>query len=128
MSEENELEKSVEVPEAVLNAFAALYPNIAPEWSEEDGGYEAEFEKDGKGVEINFLADGTLVQTEIELDLADVPDAVIKAAKAKYPESEIDEVELVELPDGTIHYEVDMGDMELHIMSDGEIIDEDKDL
>ena len=128
MSDEHEIEDTLEVPQAVLNAFASLFPNATPEWSEDEGSFEAEFEQDGKEVEVNFLASGTLVQIETERDIADVPEVVIKAAMAKYPDHEIDEVDQVELPDGTIHYEVDMGVIELHITPEGEIIDEDEDL
>ena len=115
------------VPDAVKEAFAKLFPEAeATQW-EMEAEYEVEFEKDGKEVEVNFAPDGTLLQVEYEIDVEELPEAVVKAVKAKFPNCEIEEAERVELPDGQIFYELDL-EFEIHVTPEGDIVAVGKDL
>ena len=60
-----------EVPQAVVAAFKAAYPNAThPEYEEdhENGAvlYEVEFRQDGKKMEVKYSADGQVVKTELD--------------------------------------------------------------
>ena len=60
-----------EVPQAVVAAFTAAYPNAThPEYEEdhENGTvlYEVEFRQDGKKMEMKYSADGQVVKTELD--------------------------------------------------------------
>ena len=52
---------SINVPQAVKDAFAATYPNATDiEWEMEDGKYEVEFEVEDNEMSVLYNADGTL--------------------------------------------------------------------
>ena len=58
-----------EVPQPVVAAFKAAYPNAtSPEYEEDhENGvvlYEVEFKHDGKKMEVKYSADGQVVKTE----------------------------------------------------------------
>jgi len=70
LSCENEQEVSAsEVPQPVISAFQAKYPNITPEkWvKEKEKGkmvYEAKFKNNNKEVEADFDPKGNLIEEE----------------------------------------------------------------
>lgn len=114
-----------EVPQEVRDAFARLFPEAAPAW-EMEAQYEAEFEQDGKEVEVNFAADGTLLQIEYEIDVDSLPAAVVHVVRQDFPQAEIKEAERVELPDGRTLYELDLEEdgaaIEIHVAVDARIV------
>ncbi len=116
-----------DVPQAVKDSFANLFPGTMPTQWELDASYEVEFTKDGKEVEVNFAPDGTLLQTEYEIDVDDVPDAAMKAVMTKFPNCEVEEAERVEYPNGQVVYELDLK-FEIHVTPEGTVVAIGKDL
>ena len=54
-------------PQAVLNAFQKLYPDVKDvEWEKEADNFEAEFYIDGDEISVEFNAKGKVLETEIE--------------------------------------------------------------
>ena len=82
---------AIDVPAAVADAFAKKFPGASKvKWGKENAKeYEAEFQWNGKSGSANFLADGTWVESELEVDITEVPAAVSLAAKTKYPAGNI---------------------------------------
>lgn len=114
------------VPQDVRNALTKLFPDAAEvEW-EMEATYEAEFKRDGREVEVNFTADGELLQIEYEMDVEDLPLAVVKTINREFPAAKITEAERVELPDGSSVYELDLkeGDeeIEVHVALEASIV------
>ena len=72
---------AIDVPKAVADAFAKKFPaatNI--KWGKENAKeYEAAFKLNGKSVSANFLTDGSWVETESEINTAELPAAVTTA-------------------------------------------------
>lgn len=115
--EKNKAEKLTpdKLPKAVMDRIKARLPGAeitSAEKETEDGKvvYDIELKHEGRKYEMDILADGTLIEIEKEVALKDVPAAVTKALKAKYPDATIKEVMEVnkvkgktETPD---HYEV----------------------
>lgn len=108
------------IPEAVKEAFAARFPDTTPKQWAVEAEYEAEFQHNGKQVEVTFDADGEILHIETEIDVEDLPPAVIESVKANYPYCEIEEAERVEKGDGTVLYEVNLA-FEVQMTADGKL-------
>lgn len=98
------------VPQAVLDAFSAKFPQAQNvDWEEEeDGEYEAEFKVNKQEMSANFKADGTWLETEMEIKKSKLPAAVKKAIAAQFPGYEVEEAEQVETPDVSLAFEVEL--------------------
>jgi uncharacterized membrane protein YkoI len=96
----------------------------------EDGqlAYEAEIEGDNDHDRtLKFSPTGQLLEEETEIDLKDAPAPVVDALKAKYPNAEIEDIELVK-ESGQTAYEakVEKGDMKHEVKLDpsGKILED----
>ena len=100
--------QGLKVPKAVKNAFAAKYPNATNvKWGKENAKeYEAEFKSGNTAVSANFGLDGSWVETETVIPIADLPAAVSTAVTSKNPGAVISMAEKTEMPGGKLHYEV----------------------
>ncbi|MEZ5012715.1 MAG: PepSY-like domain-containing protein [Chitinophagales bacterium] len=79
-------QKAAEVPDAVKTAFANKFPEAKKvSWDmEKPGEFEAEFKGSDGEYSANFTSDGTWVETEKEIDISDLPDAVQSVLNEQY--------------------------------------------
>lgn len=82
----------VQLPAAVSAAFKAAYPdaaikNVSHETEDGIEQYEIESTNHGKGLDVNYKPDGSLLVVEEQLALADVPAAVTAAISKRYPKA-----------------------------------------
>ena len=122
-----------EVPFAVLEAFKKAYPEAVNVKFEEEVNngepvYEVEFIDQGVDIEASYLADGTLIQIEQEIQLEELPGAVTEAIMEAYPDAILIEAEKIMAADGSVRsYEVEIEDddveLELHLDPNGTILD-----
>ena len=90
---------SRDVPEAVRTALAKTYPNAkVSNWDKEiferKVVYEAEGVTDGKiNRNVMYSADGTVVQTEETMPVADLPAPITSAISKQYPKAGIQSAE-----------------------------------
>ena len=98
----------LKVPEAVLAAFKNKFPDAGGvKWGKENATeYEAEFKLNNTAVSANFKLDGSWVETETTISIADLPEAVSTAVTKKYPGAVITMAEKTEMPGNKIIYEV----------------------
>ena len=92
-----EIEK-IEVPDAVMKAFEKDYPEMGMtgiETEEIDGVVYYEIECSEGEMDVIYLADGTLYSVEQEIDVGDLPQAVVESINGAYPEGEIVESEMI---------------------------------
>jgi uncharacterized membrane protein YkoI len=89
-----------QLPKAVADSAKAKFPGAT--WKEaaketEDGKtvYEIEMTHEGHKMDVTFEDNGTLVLVETVVPEAELPAAVTKAVKAKYPGAKIDLAESV---------------------------------
>ena len=89
-----------QLPKAVADAAKAKFPGA--EWrgasrETEDGKtvYEVAMTHQGRKMDVTFQEDGTLVLVETEVSEQELPAAVMRAVKDKYPGAKIDLVESV---------------------------------
>lgn len=73
------------VPQAVLNAFQQMFPNVkAVEWEEEGNNiFEADFQLYGLDHTMVYAADGKVIQKEFQVQANTLPQAVVAAYTAK---------------------------------------------
>ena len=78
--------RKINVPAAVTNAFNNKFPGATEvKWEKENAKeYEAEFTLNGDNVSANFGADGTWVETETVIKVADLPAAVVAVRRASH--------------------------------------------
>lgn len=82
----------VQLPPAVASAFKAAYPNATirnVSHETEDGieQYEIESTNNGRGLDVNYKPDGSLLVVEEQLAVAEVPVAVTAAIAKRYPKA-----------------------------------------
>jgi len=101
---------AVDVPQVVTDAFAKKFPSATNiKWGKENAKeYEAEFKLNGKSVSANFLIDGSWLETESEIDIAELPAAVAAAVKTKHPGAAVLKVYKIETAKGRVTYETEI--------------------
>ena len=99
--------QGMKVPPAVKNAFNTKYPNATNvTWAKENAKeYEAEFKLNNNSVSANFGMDGSWVETETMIPVAELPAAVSAAIIKKYPGAVITMAEKLEMPGDKLLYE-----------------------
>jgi len=100
--------QGLKISEAVKNAFAAKFPGASNvKWGKENAKeYEAEFKLNNNSISANFKTDGSWVETESVIPVADLPAAVTSAIRTKYPGAPITLAEKTEQPGNKVLYEV----------------------
>ncbi|HUW20972.1 MAG TPA: PepSY-like domain-containing protein [Sedimentisphaerales bacterium] len=88
--------KKVSLPEAVKAAIDALYPQATiEEAKEEEEGlkvYEVELKQNGEKVELTVAPDGTIVEVQSEVAMANLPPAVAAAITQAAESAKIKEI------------------------------------
>ncbi len=99
--------EKVKVPEKVKTAFENKFPGAGDvEWEQEKQGiWEVEFEIKDTDMEALFDNNGTWLKTETEIEIKELPEAVVNSAKKKFAGYEIYGAEIIETPEQTT-YEV----------------------
>lgn len=82
----------VQLPAAVTSAFKAAYPdaiikNVSHETEDGIEQYEIESTNHGKGLDVNYKPDGSLLVVEEQLAPGDLPAAVTAAISKRYPKA-----------------------------------------
>ncbi|MBS1916336.1 MAG: PepSY-like domain-containing protein [Bacteroidetes bacterium] len=97
-------------PNAVTTAFSTQFPNSTNvHWGKENAKeYEANFKLNGINMSANYDLNGNLKETETEIAVKDLPEAVIKSIKTKYPNAIISGADRIEKAGGKIIYEADI--------------------
>ncbi len=107
-------EKKIEIsalPKAVVKAAKKAFPEaqiVGAAKETEDGEtiYEVEMKLDGKSIDLAIDDEGEIEEIEKEIEVEDLPRAVIKAARKKFPEGKIAKVEEVSDEDDHVVYEL----------------------
>lgn len=113
--------KKADVPDAVMSAFNSAHPDARDvEWEKEGEYYEVEFEEGRVEMEIVYDIEGNVIETEIEIDVSDLPDAIVKYINDNYSDYKIDEAEKIENGEGVLYeVEIEYKRSELELMFDG---------
>jgi len=98
-----------QAPDNVKKAFQIKYKGESdPDWKKDShGNYEAHFEKDGIHYRADYSPDGKWIETESSISFDELPKAVQKEIKEKFPDQEITEIERVEHHSKGLFYDVE---------------------
>ena len=100
-----------DLPSAVLKAAKKAYPEakiVGAARETEDGEtiYEVEMKLDGKSIDLDIDDQGEIEAVEKEIEVEDLPKAVIKAAAKNFPKGKIEKVAEVTDEDDVVVYEL----------------------
>jgi len=116
-----------QVPAVVKIAFEKKYPSAKASWDKEDANYEANFKQDGKAMSAVIDKNGTIVETETDIPVRDLPQSVQDYVKKKYPGSKIEEAARIVKANGDVHYEAEVHHKDVIFDANGKFIKEAKD-
>lgn len=97
-------------PAAVQAQFTAAFPQAQKvRWEQEDdGNLEAEFELAETEISATYRPDGTLIETEQEIEAGELPPAIATALQSDYPGARHKEYAKITRADKTEVYEVEL--------------------
>jgi len=112
-----------DVPQAVKTAFTKQYPNVQKvDWDHEGDNYEAEFHQSKIEYSVLYDANGQVLETEMEIGVAELPSAVKDYVKAHYPGHRIKDASKIVGADGALSYEAEVDDHDLIFDDKGQFI------
>ncbi len=98
------------VPAAVLKSFQTKFPSIKKaKWEIENGNYEAEYDENKIEHSALFKADGTLIETEIEIAVNQLPKTITDYVAKNMNGKKIKEASIITEVGGKKKYEAEVG-------------------
>ena len=109
-----------QVPAAVVATFKQAHSGAkGVKWEKEDANYEASFKQGSSEMSMVFAAAGTLLETETEISMAQLPAAVRAMLSSQYAGYKVTEAaKIVAAATGAITYEAEVskGGKELDVL------------
>jgi hypothetical protein len=115
------------VPAAAKETFEKKYGGVKGTWDKEDNNYEVEFKKDGKEMSVVIDENGTIVETETDIPVTDLPTTVQDYIKQHYQGKVIKEASTITKANGEVNYEAEVDDKDVIFDGNGKFIEEEKD-
>lgn len=117
-----------DVPSEVKSSFTKHFAAAKEaKWEKEKGNYEAEFDLNKTEQSALFDAKGSLLETEIEIELSQLPAGVMEYVKAHYANQNVKEAAKITDAAGVITYEAEIKGKDLIFDSTGKFVKELKD-
>lgn len=117
-----------DVPSEVRTAFHKAYPDTKEvKWDKEGEKYEASFDVNKVDHSVLYDAKGNLLETEIEIELNQLPATISDYVKTHYTGQKIKEGAKITDVKGNVTYEAEIKGMDLLFDSNGKFIKETKD-
>lgn len=114
---------SAKVPAAVKNAFASAYPAVKKvKWEKEKGDFEAGFMQGSAEMSAVFKADGSQLESEMEIKATELPAAVTTYIKQNYKGAAIKEAAKITKTGGEVFYEAEVKGKDLLFDKDGKFV------
>ncbi len=102
------------VPAEVKAAFHKAYPSIIDvKWSKDGKNFEAEYDANKVDMSNTYSADGTLIETEMEITASDLPKEVLEYLKNNYSGDKIKEASKITDSKGIVTFEAEVKGMDL---------------
>ncbi len=117
-----------DVPTPVMATFKKDYPTIKEvKWEKEGDKYEASFDLNKIDNSVLFNASGSVVETEVEIELSQLPTGVLEYVKTHYTGQKVKEAAKITDAKGTVTYEAEIKGLDLLFDINGKFIKEVKD-
>ncbi len=116
--------KESEVPKAVTASFNANFSGVkSKSWEKEkDGNYEVDFDLNKIENSATFKADGTLIETETEIAISELPKAASDYLTKNYNGKKIKEAAKIVDAEGNVKYEAEIDNKDLLFDQQGNFI------
>lgn len=119
--------KEAQVPAVVRSAFTVKYPATAATWEKEDGNYEVNFSQQGKTMSAVIDKKGTILETETDIVVSELPASVSAYIKQHYKDAKIKAAsKIIKSNDETI-YEALVNNKDVLFDKNGKFLKEEKD-
>ena len=114
-----------DVPTPVKTAFQKNFPQAEVEmWEKEGVNYEVEFKMNKSMQSVLLDAQGSIIETEIEIEISQLPNGVLDYIKVNYKRQSVREAAKVTDTKGTVTYEAEIKGMDLLFDSNCKFIKE----
>lgn len=116
------------IPVNAKNAFSKLYPQATNvKWNKEgESKFEASFKNEKISMSVVLDNDGKLIETETTLEVANLPEKILKFVKDNYSDHKISEAAKIVDKDGKITFEAEIAKgknkKDLIFSEDGQLI------
>jgi hypothetical protein len=112
------------VPAVVKAKIKELYPSVKEvKWEKENGNYEAEIEQKGSSdVSVVLDVKGTVLETETEIKVAELPEAARAYITKNIANAKIKEAAKIVKADNTVEYEAEIGKKDYIFDSNGQFL------
>lgn len=115
------------VPANVITTFQKKYPTATEvKWDKEGENYEASFDLNRTDNSVLLDAKGNIIETEVEIELAQLPNGVLDYVKKHYAGKQIKEGAKITDAKGQVTYEVEIKGADLIFDNNGKFIKEAK--
>lgn len=116
--------KESQVPSSVKAAFQKEFPGVAAKWEKEDDNYEVNFKKDGKTMSAVINKAGTIVETETDIAVSELPQSVTSYLKVHYKGMKVKEAAKIVNAKGELNYEAEVNGKDVIFDANGKFIKE----
>ena len=116
--------KDSQVPASVKNTFEKKYPVIRGNWDKEDANYEVNFKQDGRSMSVLIDVNGTIVETETDIPVGNLPQPVKTYMQKHYTGLKIKEAAKIVKASGEINYEAEVNKKDIVFDANGNFLKE----
>ena len=119
--------KNTEVPALVNTAFQNQYAKVTDvKWEKESENFEASFDLNKTDHSVLYNAQGKVLETEVEIELKQLPAGVLEYVKSNYKGESVEEAAKITDSKGIVTYEIEVDDKDLIFDSNGKFLKESK--
>ncbi len=98
-----------DLPQAVKTSFQKQFPSAQKvAWGKEENDYEAEFKNNSEETSAVFDAAGTLKETEVEMEVSNLPVSISDYCTKNFPGYKISEAAKITNSSGVVTYEAEL--------------------
>lgn len=116
--------KKTTPPDPVVNGFEKQFPGVKPKWEKEGNMYEANFKSNAKEASAVFAENGQMIESEVEIVIAELPEQVKTYLDQHYKGEQIKETAKITNSAGKVEYEVAIKGKDLMFDSSGNFLKE----
>jgi hypothetical protein len=114
--------KESQVPAAARAAFQNQHPNLKASWEKEGKNYEVNFTEDGKTMSSVIDKSGTILETETDMAIKDLPQTAQDYLKDHYKGAKIREAAKILKSNGEVNYEALVNGKDVMFDSNGKFL------
>lgn len=114
--------KESEVPAATKAAFQKQYPGAHAKWEKEKSDYEVNFRKDNKNMSAVIDKSGTIMETETDIAVFELPHNVQSYLKTHYKGVKVKEAAKIVKANGEVNYEGEVNGKDVIFDKNGKFI------